>query len=251
MNTVRVTAVSFANALPLVYGIMHAPERPPMEISLDIPAESAKKMKNGECDLGLMPVGAVSDLDYYEILPGYCIGATGKVRTVRLFSEVPLDRIEKIILDHQSRTSVVLVKVLARHFWKINPTWEQAWPGYEKESIRGNTAAVVIGDKAFGVEHKYPYGYDFAEEWIRYTGLPFVFAAWVANKPMDPEFIALLNKALKYGTEHVRESIGIYPNKNLIPADDMERYLRENISFTLDTGKTRGMNLFLQLAKEL
>ena len=250
MNSIRVTAVSFANALPLVYGITHAPDRPEMVVSLDVPSESARKMKNGECDLGLMPVGALRDLEYYEILPGYCVGAVGKVRTVRLFSRVPLSRIKTVILDHQSRTSVVLAKVLARHFWIIDPVWQEAWPGYEKEAISNETAAVVIGDKVFGIEHDHPYGYDLAEEWISFTGLPFVFAAWAANKPMEPAFIRQLNNSLKFGVEHVRESVEIYTHRELISESELNRYLRDNISFKLDSNKVRGMNLFLKMAEE-
>jgi chorismate dehydratase len=250
MKKIKVTAVSFANALPLVFGITNAPVRPDIDLSLDVPSVSAIKIKDGTYDLGLIPIGALHELDYYEILPGYCVGAEGKVRTVRLFSEVPLAGIKKILLDHHSRTSVILVKILAKYLWKINPEWAEAANGYEKSEIFGDTAAVVIGDKVFGVEGKYKYGYDLAEEWIKLTGLPFVFAAWVANKPMETDFVKKFNVALKFGVTHVRECLEAYPGKALIESADLNSYLRENISFKLDAAKLRGMHLFLKMALE-
>ncbi len=250
MNKIKVTAVSFANALPLVFGITHAPGRPSIDLSLDVPSVSSRKLKDGSYDLGLIPVGALNDLKYYEILPGYCIGATGKVRTVRLFSEVPLSEIKTILLDHHSRTSVVLVKILAKHFWKIEPEWIAAKPGYETREIKGETAAVAIGDKVFDIESKYKFGFDLAEEWIKFTGLPFVFAAWVANKPMEPDFVKEFNLALKYGVTHLKECLEFYPNKALIESADLNSYLHNNISFSLDAAKIRGMHLFLKMAAE-
>jgi chorismate dehydratase len=250
MEKIKITAVSFANALPLVYGITHAPHRPDIDLSLDFPSVSAKKLKNGSCALGLIPIGALGDLNYYEILPGYCVGAEGKVRTVRLFSEVPLSETKHILLDHHSRTSVVLVKILAKLFWKINPVWIDAKQDYEKSGINGNTAAVVIGDKVFGIESKFKYGFDLAEEWIKFTGLPFVFAAWVANTRMDPDFVKSFNAALKFGVDHLKECLEAYPDKSLIESADLNLYLRENISFRLDEPKLRGMHLFLKMASD-
>jgi len=250
MGKIKVTAVSFANALPLVYGISHAPGRPEIELSLDVPSVSSRKLKDGSCDLGLIPIGALHELSYYEILPGYCVGAEGKVRTVRLFSEAPLKGIKRILLDHHSRTSVILVKILAKHFWKIDPDWIAAKPGYELNEISGETAGVTIGDKVFGIEGRYKYGLDLAEEWIKFTGLPFVFAAWVANKPMEPAFVKSFGSALKYGVSHLQECLEFYPDKALIESADLNSYLRENISFRLDTAKIRGMHLFLKLAEE-
>jgi chorismate dehydratase len=250
MEKIKVTAVSFANALPLVYGITHAPDRPDIDLSLDVPSVSAIKLKDGSCELGLVPIGALHELNYYEILPGYCVGAEGKVRTVRLFSEVPLAEIKSILLDQHSRTSVILVKILAKFFWRISPEWIEARQGYEKSDIRGNIGAIAIGDKVFGEEGKHKYGFDLAEEWIRYTGLPFVFAAWVANKQMDPDFVKKFNSALKYGVDHVSECLDVYPDKSLIQSADLNTYLRENISFRLDAAKVRGMHLFLKMAAE-
>lgn len=248
MEKIKVTAVSFANALPLIYGITHAPGRPDIDLSLDFPSVSANKLKDGSCELGLVPVGALGDLNYYEILPGYCVGAEGKVRTVRLFSEVPMSEIRHILLDHHSRTSVVLVKILAKLFWNINPEWTDAKQGYEKSGIHKDTAGVVIGDKVFGIENKFEYGFDLAEEWIKFTGLPFVFAAWAANKPMQPEFVQRFNSALKFGVDHVKECLDAYPDKSLIASANLNSYLHENISFRLDAAKMRGMHLFLKMA---
>jgi chorismate dehydratase len=250
MSMIKVSAVSFANALPMVYGITHAPNRPQIDLSLDIPYEGARKLIAGECDMALMPVGAIRHLPYYEILPGYCVGAENLVRTVRLFSEVPVEEVETICLDHQSRTSVVLVKILAKYLWKIYPTWKNTTSGYEQRAIAGKTAAVVIGDKVFSVENKYTYSYDLAFEWIKYTGNPFVFAVWVTTSPLDPTFIRQFNEAIAFGIEHVRDAIDQFPENPDITKVSLEKYLRENISYPLDTAKMRGMHLFMEMAKE-
>jgi chorismate dehydratase len=249
-DKLKVTAVSFANALPLVYGITHAPDRPDIELSLDVPSISARKLKDGTCELGLIPIGALPEMQYYEILPGYCVGAEGKVRTVRLFSDVPLHNIKHILLDQHSRTSVILVKILAKYFWKINPGWVHAGLNYEKSDITGDIAGIAIGDKVFGLEGKYKYGFDLAEEWIKFAGLPFVFAAWVANRSIEPEFVKKFNSSLKYGVDHLQECLEDYPDKSLIESADLNSYLRENISFRLDSAKIRGMHVFLRMAKE-
>jgi chorismate dehydratase len=247
---IKVSAVSFANALPMVYGITNAPGRPEIDLSLDVPSEGARKLIAGECDLALMPVGAIRDLTHYELIPGYCVGAEKLVRTVALFSEVPIGQVESICLDHQSRTSVVLVKILAKYHWKIDPSWKNTENGYEQYAVTGNTAALVIGDKVFALEKKYPFKYDLAFEWFRYSGMPFVFAAWVTIKRLEPLFIRQFNEALAFGIEHVKDSIEAHPEIENISKVSLEAYLRENISYRLDSAKIRGMHLFMEMAKE-
>src|SRR5512133_1902072 len=121
MDIYKISAVSYANTLPFVYGLTRCPEIPVMELSFDFPARCAEKVLQNEADIGLIPVAVIPKLKYYEILPGYCLGATGRVRTVLLISTVPLLRIEKVILDYQSRTSVNLARLLARDYWNIQP----------------------------------------------------------------------------------------------------------------------------------
>jgi chorismate dehydratase len=148
MKKIRISAVSYLNSLPFVYGLTHSSLINECDISLDIPSVCAEKLINGTVDIGLIPVAAIPQVPNATIISDYCIGANGEVKTVCLFSEVPLNEIKTILLDYQSRTSVLLVKILAKEFWKINPEFINAEAGFEQK-IKGTTAGVVIGDRTF------------------------------------------------------------------------------------------------------
>jgi chorismate dehydratase len=186
-------------------------------------------------------VAILPQLKDYHIITDYCIGADGPVRSVGLYSQVPLDQIQTIILDNQSRTSVALVKILCEKLWNIHPAYTLGIDGYESQ-INGTTAGVVIGDRTFGLKH--PYFYDLSEAWKTLTGLPFVFACWVSRMPIDRQTEERFNRTLKQGLgeiDRIAEAV-----KPLFPPDsDLAGYLRHNISFALDERKRQGLRTFL------
>ncbi len=244
---IRVTAVSYLNTIPFVYGLQHTSIQSEINLSLDYPAECARKVISGECDLGLVPVAAIPTIPLYNIVSDFCIGAQGSVRTVVLLSNSPIETIERVYLDYQSRTSVVLVKVLAHNLWRISPEWTPYTPQHSLKDIDPYEGLVVIGDKVFELESHFKYKYDLAEEWIKLTGLPFVFAAWTANKKLDSSFIDSFNNALRQGVENIKESIDLYPPIKLTKPD-AEFYLRNNISFDFNKEKREALQLFWSLA---
>jgi chorismate dehydratase len=246
MEIYKVSAVSYANTLPFVYGLTRYPEAPPMELRFDHPADCAARILKGESDLGLIPVAVIPQLSKYEILPGYCLGAIGKVRTVLLVSNSPVQKIHKILLDYQSRTSVMLVQMLARDYWKISPEWVAGDVLNENMELCEGEARVIIGDRTFSAEKKYLYAYDLAEAWVNWTGLPFVFAAWVANRPIDPEFVKRFNNSLQFGLKNIAEASTLYSGNPLLQGVNLLGYLTENLSYRLDNSKMRGMKLFLE-----
>jgi chorismate dehydratase len=156
---------------------------------------------------------------------------------------------KSILLDYQSRTSVTLVKVLAKEQWKISPEWQNASEHFEN-SVSGTTAAVIIGDRTFGLENKYPYRYDLAEEWQKLTGLPFVFAAWVSNKKLPDDFIQKFNLALKLGLENINSISKSIQEQNQYPTN-VNYYLTQNIDYRLDKPKREGLARFLSYLKSL
>jgi chorismate dehydratase len=244
MQHYKVTAVSYLNTKPFIYGLENSEVAQQMELSQDFPAICAEKLLKGEADIALVPVAVIPQLDTPHIVSDYCIGAVGAVKTVCLFSEVPIEEITNIYLDYQSRTSVALLRVLCKEYWKVKPCMVKAYPGYTSE-IRGTVAGVVIGDRAIAFLDKYPYVYDLAAIWQQFTGLPFVFAAWVSPYSIDEEFLKSFNEALKMGLEH-REQIGerhAFFNNNMF---DSVEYLSHTISYPLDTEKRKGMQLFLE-----
>jgi chorismate dehydratase len=240
-----ISVVSYLNSAPLVHGILHSGLMDDCLVSLDIPAAGAKKLALGEVDLALVPIGAFPAPGMVEWIGNYCIGVEGPVRTVCLFSEVPINQIKKVWLDPHSRTSVQLIQILARHHWKVTWQFHSAKDGFERRSIRGVEAGVCIGDKVFEIEGKYKYTYDLAEEWIRMTSLPFVFAAWASTKPIKEEVIQRLDLAQKFGIEAIPEIARDYSQKTGLAESDLIDYLSRNISYPFTPGKRIGMNRFL------
>ncbi len=248
LQKIKISAVSYQNTIPFLYGIENSEfiDRNTC-VSLDIPSECARKLLDNEVDIGLIPIAVLPLLEKYTIVSDFCIGAEGDVKTVLLLSDVPLNEIERVYLDYQSRTSVNLLIVLAKHFWQINPVFKHARPGYEDE-ISGTTAGVVIGDRCFSLKDKYNYVYDLSGEWTKFTNLPFVFACWVANKELDAEFVKQFNLALEFGTQHIAESIKNYSN-HLLNDEELANYLKNDIKFFLDDKKRKGLDLFLDYLK--
>ena len=248
MELLKISAVSYLNTYPFVYGLLQSGLIKDFRLDLDVPSICAAKLKTGEVDIALVPVGALPEFKTFEIISGYCIGAVNKVKTVLLLSQKPLDEIRTIYLDSDSRTSVQLVKVLARHHWNIDPVWENLAPGgilVKKEM----EAVVAIGDKTFDLSGQYRYVYDLAEEWIKFTSLPFVFAVWLSTKKIPAEMLKSLDDALVYGVHHINETLEFFKDK-LPVHQDCKSYLKENISYTLDARKKEGLKLFLDLLKK-
>ena len=131
------------------------------------------------------------------------MAADGNVASVCLFSEVEINKIEKVLLDYQSKTSVALCKVLMKNYWKKDVLFEDAKGDFAKE-IKKNTAAVLIGDRALQQRKTSKYIYDLGGAWKAMTGLPFVFAAWISNKKLPEDFIELFNQKNAEGINNIR-----------------------------------------------
>ena len=246
---IKVSAVSYLNSKPLIYGLENTAIKDEIELSLDIPSVCSDKLLQNVVDIGLIPVAILPQLSEYHILSDYCIGADGAVSSVNLYSEVPLENIKSILLDYQSRTSVLLCKVLAKHFWKINPDWKETDSGYETE-VKNSTAGLIIGDRTFGKEKNYNYVYDLASEWKAFTGLPFVFACWVANKKLTGDFIKRFNESISFGIENKEAAILEWIEKTNQQVDVRE-YLEKYISYPLNNKKRMAMELFLNYCSSL
>jgi chorismate dehydratase len=249
MSKIKISAITYLNTKPFLFGLQHSFILDSVELSLDVPSVCADKLKAGTVDIGIIPVTEISSIPGANIVTDYCISCSGKVRTVVLVSMVPIGEIETIVLDYQSRTSVQLVRILARDYWKISPHWQNGGVNYIQEDIKGTTAGVIIGDRVFEAETKFPYVYDLGEAWKAHTGLDFVFACWVANRPMDQTFVLKFEEALEYGIVHIPDVIAEYLQH--YPDYPFEEYFKENIFYHLDDSKRKGMELFLELIKSI
>ena len=238
-----ISIVNYYNTTPFLFGLNRSTLKNQLDIQLDIPSVCAQKLKSKTVDIGLVPVAILPKLENYYIISDYCIGANGKVDSVKLFSNKPLNEITHILLDYQSRTSVTLVQVLNTHFWKLPIQFIDAKQGFEKE-IHDTTGAVIIGDRTFGLT-EYPFQYDLAEDWKKHTGLPFVFACWVSNKPLDPKFVSEFNAVLADGVNHIDEAVAEKPIH--IKGFDAIDYLKHKISYDLNDDKRKALKLFIEL----
>ena len=242
----RIGAVSYLNTRPLLLGFAQEGFKNRIDLVKSYPANIAEDLLAGQIDIGLVPVAIVPELSNPHIVSKYVIGTNGAVASVALFSEVPIHQIKSIYLDYQSRTSVQLLKILLTEYWKVEVDFLLATEGYI-DQISGTTAGVIIGDRALENLSKYPYVYDLGLAWKQHTGLPFVFAAWVANQPIPSEFMAAFDAANGYGLAHLDEVIALIPAQEQVY--DLHKYYTENISYVYDEEKKQGLARFLEALK--
>lgn len=242
MKKIKVGIVNYLNTAPLIYGLKNSAIIDNIELIPDYPANLAKDLLNGSIDLGLVPVTILPQLPQWWLTSDYCIGCEGPVASVCIFSDVPLEQAERVLLDYQSRTSVELAKLLIKNYWKLDTELVDATEDFQQH-IHGKTAGLVIGDRSFEQRKGSKYAYDLGEAWKSFTGLPFVFAAWISNKPLDADFIKLFNEANAFGVENIPEVIATL---NFNSSVDLEEYFKKYISYNLNDAKRNALRKFLQ-----
>jgi chorismate dehydratase len=241
LEKIQVAAVSYLNTKPLLYGVKRHQVMEQIDLVEEYPARIAQMLIDGTVDIGLIPVAVIPFLPEAHIVTDYCIGADGPVASVCLFSDVPMEQITRIYLDYQSRTSVMLARVLLKEFWKSDAEIVVARGEDYRREIRGTTAGLVIGDRALEQRLKSRYIYDLAEAWKHHTGMPFVFAAWISNKPLPADFLSSFNEANRQGLSHIDAVV----NENPFPHFDLHTYFTKHIDYKLDGRKRVALELFL------
>ena len=237
---IKVGAVSYLNTKPLIYGFEKGALEEEIELVLDHPANIASLLVSGQIDIGLVPVAIIPELKEYHIISNYCIGCDGEVGSVCLFSDVPVDKIEKVLLDYQSRTSADLLKILLKEHWKSGAVIETTGGDYQ-DKIKGTTAALVIGDRALAQRSVSAFHYDLGREWKNFTGLPFVFAAWISNMQLPAAFIRAFDQANSLGLSRLNEVIA----GNASPYFDLGAYYTKYIRYIFDEKASKGLKAFL------
>jgi chorismate dehydratase len=241
LSNIKISAVSYTNTKPFIYGIEHSEILNKIDLSLDIPSDCAAKLINNQVDIGLIPVAAIPYVPNANIVANYCIGSVGAVNSVFIFSDVAISEIKTVRLDSHSRTSNNLAKVLLKFYWKQEVEFTT--------DINAKTDAIVlIGDRTFGKKTDYQFAYDMGEEWMRFTGLPFVYAAWVANKTIPQSFIDEFNEALAFGLGQRAELLKDLPDRDDFDLDD---YLFHKLDFDLTDKKREALDLFLSYIAKL
>lgn len=241
MNKIKISAVSYTNTKPFIYGILNSEIIDQIDLSLDIPSDCAIKLIDNQVDIGLIPVAAIPFVPNATIIGSYCIGSVGAVNSVFIFSNIPVQEIKTLRLDPQSRTSNNLAKVLLKFHFKVDVKF------LTDQDIVAD-AIVLIGDRTFGKKEDYKFAYDMGEEWMKLTGLPFVYAAWVANKVIPSSFINEFDEALKFGLKNRNEVLKELPQ---LTNFDLEDYLLHKLNFDLTDNKRKALNLFLDYIEKL
>jgi chorismate dehydratase len=247
---VRVSAVSFLNARPLVEGL--ANDRARFDVRFDLPSACAERLHAGEVDLGLIPSFEYLRGDY-RLVPGMAIGSDGPILSVALFTTVPLARVRRLALDTSSRTSSALVHVLCTKRWGIAPEMLPAAPGLDGMLAMAD-AALIIGDPALAID-PVPAGVekvDLGEAWRELTGLPFVYAAW-AGRPgaLAPDHLEALGAARDRGLARLEALAADAAAGSPARAATFHTYLRHNLRYGFGPREQAGLERFHALAAEV
>jgi chorismate dehydratase len=243
LEKIKVGIVNYLNTRPLIYGLENSPIKDKILLQGNYPSKVAEQLLNDEIDLGLVPVAVLKKMQEYHIVGNHCIGTQGEIASVALFSEVPLQEIQQVYLDYQSRTSVALLKYLMKESWGISPAIVDAKDDQYLGLISGTTAGLVIGDRAFEQRKKSTFIYDLGSEWRAITGLPFVFAVWVSKRKLPDDFIQEFDEANALGLHRIEEIVA----EENYEKYELKKYYQLHLSYELDEGKKKGLERFLQV----
>ena len=248
---VRLGAVGYLNARPLTWALDRAPDR--WHVRYDVPSVCASLLHAGEVDLGLIPSVEYLQAPDYRFVPGVGIGSRGPVRSVALFTRVPLRAIRAVALDTSSRTSVALIKVLCRHRFRIEPEFVPHGPDLETMT-RSADAALLIGDPALDANERVLglEKIDLGDEWTAMTGLPFIYAAWTGRPgAVTDADVRALQEAQAEGARATAAIAAEYGRGDAAAITRAAAYLRDNVKYGLGPEDAAGLQMFLDYAAEL
>ena len=249
----RVGAVSFLNTKPLIYPLLNGQlQSDEISLSVKVPSRLAILLNNSELDIGLIPI-----IEYfranaagagYRILPNLGIVSRGSVLSIQLFSRVPIQDIQQIALDTSSRSSVALLKILLAEKYQINPTFRSCDPSIDPATA-DTDAVLLIGDAALKNLGTTEYNVDLGSDWLDLTGLPFVYACWVARKAVELGNVPdLLLEAKKLGIKQIPEIAKIEAKNLGLPESLCRDYLQNHINYDLDQSAIAGLELYHKFA---
>jgi chorismate dehydratase len=257
ISKIRIGAVSYLNTKPLIYDLPRL--APQADLILDYPSRLADSLAEGGLDVALIPSIEFFQDPGYTIVSDACIGCRGPVLSVKLYARRPMNRIRSVALDEGSRTSAALTQVLLSERFGIRPRLEKL-PLDKSYADTGADAVLVIGDRAMhepseglnGPSEAFEEVWDLGEEWVRWSGLPFVFAMWTARSGRDLSGVeTALEAARDAGERHLGEIAAREAAPLGLTQEQCLGYLRDNLYFHLGPREWRGLALFHQLAQKL
>ncbi len=247
---VRIGAVNYLNTKPLIYNLDAL--APQAELSLAVPSALADQLAADELDVALIPVIEYFRGGPYTIVPDIAIATRGPVLSVTLFSRVPWPSIRRVALDEGSRTSSALAQILLRQRYGVRPEVVPLPLDAEAEAVDAD-AVLLIGDRAMkaclpGFRH----AFDLGEEWLQWTGLPFVFAVWAVRPGADLRGVEVaLQEAKAQGLANVGAIAWAESRRLGLDAGFCRRYLETLIRFDLGPRELAGLQRYYELASAL
>jgi chorismate dehydratase len=279
MRSLRISAISYLNTAPLMWDFEHGDAGRDFDISYTLPSACARALEASTADIGIIPSAAYAQIPGLQILPGIAIASRRPVRSILLVSKVPVQKIHTVALDTSSMTSAALTKILFAKWLGGEKTFTPMAPDIEK-MLADHDAGLVIGDPALQIDRSRYLTIDLAEEWIRYTGKPFVFAFWAVRGA------ALCGDSRPFGKLRAGSRLSAARSDAAVPAQDLaaifqdsrdhglepasldhiaqdwapriglseaavRSYLTENIHYQLDAACLEGLQLFYRYAAEI
>ena len=262
MRRLRISAISYLNTAPLMWDFEHGEAGVEVcrefEISYTLPSACARALQAGTADIGIIPAAAYAQLPGLMVLPGVAIASHRPVRSILLVSRQPVEKIRTVALDTSSMTSVALTKILFEKWLGGGRTYVAMEPDIEK-MLAQHDAGLLIGDPALQIDRSRYHTLDLAEEWIRHTGKPFVFAFWAVRQEAlrevapSQDLAAIFQQTRDHGLEpasldHIARE---WAPRLGLEESAIRSYLTENIYYHLDTACLDGLQLFYRYAAEI
>ena len=278
MGRLRISIVEYLNTAPLVWSFTDGPLRGRYDLSFTVPSLCAEALRSREADVAIIPAIEYQRMEGVVALPGMAVAAKGEVRSILVVAKKPIELARRFALDRCSRSSAALVRLLCAGRWGISPEFVEADPD-PAAMLAGADAALVIGDPALCIALKVEammgkrpsseacctgdpsdqpvpgvdtlFLYDVAHQWREMTGWPCVLALWAARREAaTPEVLADFLASKDYGLARIEEIAEGAALKLDLPARSLERYLRENIDYSLDEENRAGLEFYFQKCAE-
>jgi chorismate dehydratase len=278
MAKLRVSVVQYLNTAPLVWGFTDGPNRAALqeryELSFTVPSLCAEALRSGDADVAIIPAIEYARIPGLAILPGLSIASKNSVRSLLILSKKPIREVRSLALDRSSRSTQAITRILCADHWKISPQFLESPP--DLAAMLGQAdAALLIGDPALRLalspdpqSTAQPdgamlapaslagiaavpslYVYDIVEQWHALTGLPAVLAIWAVHASAATAEVArdfLASRDL--GVQHIAQIGRDWSPRLELPAPALERYLAQNIDYSLDAQNLAGLNAFFTRA---
>ena len=235
-------SVSFLNAKPLIWGLDSSDD---VRLSLDVPSRLLGGMRSGRFEVALLPVIDYQRMPGLRLLTSGGIGCDGPTLTVRIFSASPIDEVATLACDTDSHTSVALALIIFAERYGRIPELVPL-----QEDLRPDVARLLIGDKVVchepvGLRHQI----DLGAAWKELTGLPFVFAAWMARGGLElADLPARLERAKREGLANVEQIIARHAEPRGWPTDVARQYLTQYLKFDIGPAQLEAIRRFHALA---